>query len=94
MRNLMLALALALAALACGGKTTPAPQPAAAVTDDNCGLTDGAAPSNAQQCECLGHQAVGDIGDGNVACPDGTTEVARIAFGIEGGVCCAAAAGE
>ena len=40
----------------------------------------------------LGHQVVGDIGNGQVACPDGTTEVARIQYGIEGGVCCQAAA--
>ena len=49
-------------------------------------------PTNAEQCECLGHQVVGDIGNGQVACPDGTTEVAKIQYGIEGGVCCQAAA--
>ena len=73
---------------ACGGKSKPAapptPDPAAACNLDG---PDGT-PSTAEQCECAGHLVVGDIGDGKVACPDGATEISRINYGIEGGVCC------
>ena len=48
----------------------------------------GGAPATAEQCECKGFTVVGDIGDGQVACPEGLTEVSRIQYGIEGGVCC------
>lgn len=88
---LLLSASLVLAA--CGGKAKPAPTPAPNETADTCGVqSSNGVPTNAEQCECLGHQVVGDIGDGQVACPDGTTEVARIQYGIEGGVCCQAAA--
>ena len=33
---------------------------------------------------------VGDIGDGQVKCPEGIEEISRIQYGIEGGVCCKA----
>ena len=72
---------------ACGGKSKPAaptPDPAAACHLDGPGGT----PSTAEQCACAGHLVVGDIGDGKVACPDGATEISRIRYGIEGGVCC------
>ncbi|MEZ4403250.1 MAG: hypothetical protein R3B06_24710 [Kofleriaceae bacterium] len=87
----LLAAALSLAA-ACGGSSphpSPAPVEPAAV-EDRCGVaaTDGK-PTDATQCECLGYRVFGDIGDGQVACPEGASEVARIAYGIEGGVCCA-----
>ena len=95
--RLSLILSAVLALAACGGSSKPTPTPPGPPQGDpsavaECGLAEpGAAPANAEQCECLGHQVVGDIGNGQVACPDGTTEVARIAYGIEGGVCCAAA---
>ena len=73
---------------ACGGKSKPAappaPDPTAACHLDGPSGT----PSTAEQCECAGHLVVGDIGDGKVACPDGATEISRINYGIEGGVCC------
>jgi hypothetical protein len=47
-----------------------------------------AAPTTAEECESAGYQVVGDIGDGQVKCPEGTTEISRIQYGIEGGVCC------
>jgi hypothetical protein len=74
-------LLIALFAAACGNKQTPAPTP----TPAGCGE---GAPATAEQCECHGWQVVGDIGDGQVECPDGTSEVSRIQYGIEGGVCC------
>lgn len=89
MRTSSLVLALALALAACGGGSPPAAQPTPVTTGDTCGVeATGGVPADAKQCECLGYQVVGDIGDGNVACPDGTTQVARIAYGIEGGMCC------
>lgn len=85
MRTLLLALALASSLAACGGKSRPAPAPTPACQLDGPGGT----PATAEQCECAGMQVVGDIGDGQVACPEGLTEVSRIQYGIEGGVCCA-----
>lgn len=83
-----LALSLVLAAAGCGGKgkgaPPPPPDPAAACHLDG---PDGT-PANAEQCECAGLMVVGDIGDGQVRCPDGSVEVSRIQYGIEGGVCC------
>ena len=88
MRTLLPSLVLALAAAACGGSKSAPPPPTPAVADCHLDGPDGT-PSTAEQCECAGLQVVGDIGDGNVACPEGTAEVSRIAYGIEGGVCCA-----
>ena len=85
MRNLTIALVMILAA-ACGGKSKPAPaEPSAtcAATGEN------GTPATAEECECAGLMVVGDIGDGQVKCPDGVVEVSRIQYGIEGGVCCA-----
>ena len=84
-------LALVVLAAACGGKaksSTPAePDPDQhGLGSEGCGED---APSTPEQCECHGYQVVGDIGDGQVACPDGTREVARLEYGIEGGLCCA-----
>ena len=73
---------------ACGGKSTPAPASKPACELDGPGGT----PATGEQCECAGYQVVGDIGDGQVKCPEGTTEVSRINYGIEGGVCCDGAA--
>jgi hypothetical protein len=75
-------------AAACGGKSKPAPAnpdpaPSCQATGDN------GTPATAEECECAGHLVVGDIGDGQVKCPDGVIEVSRINYGIEGGVCCA-----
>lgn len=90
--RIFLALSFALSLAACGSKAKPAPQeptggsadPAAACNPEG---PDGT-PATAEQCECMGLQVVGDIGDGQVKCPDGSTEVSRIRYGIEGGVCC------
>lgn len=95
MKNLSLSFLLAItcALAGCGGKSStppaePEPGTAAATGTTDCGVADGTTPTNAEQCECMGHTVVGDIGDGQVKCPDGTTEVSRIQYGIEGGVCC------
>ena len=90
-----LLLGTSLTLTACGGKAKPAPTPAPATGGDTCGVdASGGTPANAEQCECLGYQVVGDIGNGQVACPDGATEIARIQYGIEGGVCCKAGGSE
>lgn len=90
--RIVLLLSAALALAACGGTTKPGPTPTP-TEPDTCGVrSSNGVPTNAEQCACLGHQVVGDIGDGQVSCPDGTAEVARIAYGIEGGVCCEPAA--
>lgn len=46
------------------------------------------APTTIEECEAAGYRVVGDIGDGQVECPDGQEEVSRLEYGIEGGVCC------
>ncbi|HUQ04697.1 MAG TPA: hypothetical protein VM261_19485 [Kofleriaceae bacterium] len=91
MKHLLLIVILVAA---CGGKNKPAPAPEPAPTSGPAGTDSGAAgcgdaaPSTAEECECHGWLVVGDIGDGQVKCPDDTREVSRIAYGIEGGVCC------
>jgi len=52
------------------------------------------APSTPAHCQCLGGYVKGDIGDGQVACPQGETELERVQQGIEGAVCCKASAGQ
>ncbi len=42
------------------------------------------------ECEALGGQVRGDIGDGQIQCAAGERELGRVSVGIEGGVCCAA----
>ena len=92
----LLTLAFSLALVACGGASKPAPTPTTPTpteSGDTCGVqSSNGMPTNAEQCECLGFTVHGDIGDGNVACAEGETEVARISYGIEGGVCCKPAA--
>ena len=77
---------VSLLAAACGGTSKPAspePSPSCQATGEH------GTPATAEECECAGHLVVGDIGDGQVKCPDGVVEVSRIQYGIEGGVCCA-----
>jgi hypothetical protein len=77
---------------ACGNKSTPPTEPAPTNEEAPTGEPAAAGtPTTAEECEAAGYQVVGDIGDGQVKCPDGTTEVSRIQYGIEGGVCCQAA---
>jgi hypothetical protein len=85
MRLLPILFAISLAA--CGGKSKPAPAPTEPAPAADCGTTADAI-TTAEQCSCFGFEVVGDIGDGNVKCPDDTEERARINYGIEGGVCC------
>jgi hypothetical protein len=40
------------------------------------------------ECESAGGQVRGDIGDGQIACQAGETDLGRVSYGIEGGVCC------
>lgn len=95
MKNLSIAFLLSItcALAGCGSKSTPPTEPepgsAAATGADDCGIPEGGTPANGEQCECAGMTVVGDIGDGQVKCPDGLIEVSRIQHGIEGGVCCA-----
>ena len=55
------------------------------VSSAACGSDAGATPAH---CECLGGYVRRDIGDGQVACPQGETELERIRVGMEGAVCC------
>ena len=89
--RIMTIIALSLALAACGSKAKPTAEPTPVVGGDTCGVdASGGIPATAEQCECLGLHVVGDIGNGQVACPDGETEIAKISYGIEGGVCCKA----
>ncbi len=78
---------------ACGGSTT-APTGAPSPVDPpgsapDCGRGgDPDAAMTPDQCQCLGGQVRGDIGDGQIQCADGERELGRVATGIEGGVCC------
>ena len=93
MKRYIFAFAITLAA--CGGKSKPAEPDPTPVAGDDCGIDPATGtPATAEQCECKGHTVVGDIGDGQVACPEGSTEVSKISYGIEGGVCCQPAAAE
>lgn len=80
-------LALLLGPLGCAHPPAPeahspsGPQAASAA----CGSQAAATPAH---CECLGGYVKGDIGDGQVACPQGETELERVRQGIEGAVCC------
>jgi hypothetical protein len=94
--------ALCLLVVACKPEPTPTTEPTTEPVAD--GTADGGAadggnkcafegpPTNGDQCECAGGTVRGDIGDGKVACEEGETELARIQSGVEGGVCCKAAA--
>lgn len=46
------------------------------------------APATPAHCQCLGGYVRGDIGDGQVTCPPGETQLERVQQGIEGAVCC------
>ena len=70
----------------------PVEDPTAPDQNANCGVSaEPDVPVTPEQCTCLGGEVKGDIGDGQVRCDDGQRELARVATGIEGGVCCAAA---
>lgn len=51
-----------------------------------CGL-DGP-PTDAAQCECVGGSPRALVGDGELACDPGDSELGRITYGAAGGVCC------
>jgi hypothetical protein len=80
-KHLLLA-ALVVSAVACGNRSTPPTEP------EPTGTPVAPAPSTGEECEAAGYTVVGDIGDGQVRCPEGMEEVSRIQHGIEGGVCC------
>jgi hypothetical protein len=82
-----LLIAFALLAAACGGKKQPAPAEPAPQPSP----TEQAAMSP-EDCTAKGGQVKGDIGDGKVACDAGQRELGRVQQGIEGAICCAAAA--
>lgn len=46
------------------------------------------APATPAHCQCLGGYVRGDIGDGQITCPPGETQLERVQQGIEGAVCC------
>lgn len=83
-------------AAACGGSSTPAPQDPCAdpckgkepPVDEPVGDETMMSP---EECESAGGQVVGDIGDGNVACPEGTESSGNVSGGVEQQLCCQAA---
>src|SRR5688572_22069945 len=85
MQRIIASTLLAIALCACGNKSAPPsePEPAPAPTTASEPGT-AATPTTAEECTAAGHTVVGDIGDGKVKCPDGTTEISRISYGIEG----------
>lgn len=85
MRNLVVALALLVPACAGGKQAAPPAEPAAPPTTTN------TAPMSPEDCTAKGGYVKGDIGDGKVACDASETHLGRVAQGIEGAVCCAAA---
>ena len=85
-----LLIAFALLAASCGGSKQPPSEPAPAPSPVPSG-PDPAAMSP-EECTAQGGQVKGDIGDGKVACDAGQRDLGRVNQGIEGAVCCAAAA--
>jgi hypothetical protein len=86
--NAAAAIAAMALALSCGHSgSAPAPTVATGpqTSTASCGED---APNTPAHCECLGGYVKGDIGDGQVACPQGETELERVQQGIEGAVCC------
>lgn len=93
MKHILVCTLLALSLFGC---SKPAPRDAptspsagAETPPDAHACSEGAASTPAH-CECLGGYVKGDIGDGQVACPQGETELERVQQGIEGAVCCKA----
>jgi hypothetical protein len=82
--------ALVLGLVGCS-KQTPAPPPSESTGQEAVETCGSDAPATPAHCECLGGYVKGDIGDGQVACPQGETELERVQQGIEGAVCCKAA---
>ena len=82
-------LAAFLFVAACGGKSAPAPNPD---PDPDPDTTTEEEPTedmmSVEDCEASGGQVVGDIGDGNVACPDDTEESGKVSGGVETQLCC------
>jgi putative hemolysin len=89
MRFIALAFALSIAACSSPAKpvaqpdptTTEPPPPADPSQTGNAALTP-------DECTAKGGTVKGDIGDGQVACAEGETELGKVATGVEGGLCC------
>jgi hypothetical protein len=88
---LSIALSLSFALAACGGADkadpqTPTPDPS---TGEPTGEpTDEPQMMDPAACEAAGGSVVGDIGDGSVACPEGTTNIGNVSGGVEQQLCC------
>jgi hypothetical protein len=85
-----LSLVLCVVLFACGGNTPP-PAPEPVITARNCGPADPDLAMSRERCDCLGGHVRGDTGDGSVRCAHDELEHGPVAFGIEGGLCCAPA---
>jgi len=78
-------ITLALGCGHSGGSSAPTVATGPQSSSASCGEDAANTPAH---CECLGGYVKGDIGDGQVACPQGETELERVQQGIEGAVCC------
>lgn len=78
-------IAFVVTIAACGGSKPPTPETAPVPTEPAAAMT-------SDECTAKGGEVRGDIGDGKVACAAGETDLGRVNQGIEGAVCCAAAA--
>ena len=79
----------ALLTAACARPTeAPTAEPGHTTGDEASAACGSDAPASPAHCACLGGYVRGDIGDGQVACPQGETELERVRQGIEGAVCC------
>ncbi len=94
MRITALAFSFALLAACSGGNTQPPTSPAPEPTPtqappppdpSQAGSAEAMAP---ETCTQQGGEVRGDIGDGQIACAEGETELGKVTTGIEGGVCC------
>jgi hypothetical protein len=83
---------------ACGSAASEPPPEEAPPPDETSG--DERRSMTTEECEAQGGTVVGDIGDGatqrpDYVCPSGQPPIGSIPLGVEGSVCCpAAAAGE
>ncbi|HUQ03722.1 MAG TPA: hypothetical protein VM261_14595 [Kofleriaceae bacterium] len=86
-------IALALALAACGGKSKP---DTTTTTTDDTSKTPDETPAmvTPEECESTGGTVAWDIGDGSVACPEGTAKASNVSGGVEAGLCCKPAGAE
>jgi hypothetical protein len=82
-----LTFGLTLIVAACGG--TSKPDTTTTTTDDTSKTPDDSPEMvTPEECESTGGVVAWDIGDGSVACPEGTATSSNVSGGVEAGLCC------